>query len=66
MPRTEMKRSSGFFKGILDGLRSSVSQRSECISDDNLQPELFHILKVIKISNISMFNIICQSNTNID
>ncbi|KFM66544.1 Syntaxin-binding protein 5-like protein, partial [Stegodyphus mimosarum] len=48
MPRTEMKRSSGFFKGVLDGLRSSVSQRSECISDENLQPDLFRILKTIR------------------
>ncbi|XP_054708194.1 syntaxin-binding protein 5-like [Uloborus diversus] len=48
MPRTEIKRSSGFFKGVLDGLRSSVSQRSECIADENLQSELFHILKTIR------------------
>ncbi|GIY63300.1 syntaxin-binding protein 5 [Caerostris extrusa] len=48
MPRTETKRASGFFKGVLDGLRSSVSQRSECLADDNLQPELFRILKTIR------------------
>lgn len=47
MPRPEIKRSSGFFKGVLDGLRLSVSQRSECLADENLQPELFRILKVI-------------------
>ncbi|CAL1261845.1 unnamed protein product [Larinioides sclopetarius] len=48
MPRPETKRSSGFFKGVLDGLRSSVSQRSECLADENLQPELFRILKTIR------------------
>ncbi|KAF8784439.1 Syntaxin-binding protein 5 like protein [Argiope bruennichi] len=48
MPRPETKRSSGFFKGVLDGLRSSVSQRSDYIADENLQPELFRILKTMR------------------
>ncbi|GFY09020.1 hypothetical protein TNCV_4662111 [Trichonephila clavipes] len=46
MPRQDSKRTSGFFKGVLDGFRSSVSQRSECAADENLQPELFRILKM--------------------
>ncbi|XP_015911714.1 syntaxin-binding protein 5 isoform X2 [Parasteatoda tepidariorum] len=48
MPRPDIKRSSGFFKGVLDGLRSSVSQRSEYFPDENLQPELFRILKTVR------------------
>ncbi|GFQ88765.1 syntaxin-binding protein 5 [Trichonephila clavata] len=48
MPRQDSKRTSGFFKGVLDGFRSSVSQRSECAADENLQPELFRILKTVR------------------
>lgn len=47
MRRSEMKR-TGFFKGMLDGLRSSVSQpvKSEAEVEENLRPDQFQVAKV--------------------
>lgn len=49
MPRPEMKR-SGFFKGVLDGFRSSVSQplRAESEIDETLRPEHFQVCKTVR------------------
>ncbi|XP_076372767.1 syntaxin-binding protein 5-like isoform X6 [Tachypleus tridentatus] len=50
MPRTEMKRTGGFFKGMLDGLRSSVSQpvKSETEIEESLQTEHFQAVKTVR------------------
>ncbi|XP_023224869.1 syntaxin-binding protein 5-like [Centruroides sculpturatus] len=50
MPRNEMKRTGGFFKGVLDGLRLSVTQpvKSECEIEESLKPEHFQVAKTLR------------------
>lgn len=47
MPRSDTKK-SGFFKGVLDGLRSSVTQpvKPEADVEETLRPEHFQVSRV--------------------
>ncbi|XP_064488140.1 syntaxin-binding protein 5-like isoform X2 [Ornithodoros turicata] len=49
MPRSDTKK-SGFFKGVLDGLRSSVSQpvKAEADVEEGLRPDHFQVAKTVR------------------